>query len=83
MNILRRQEIDSIWLPLITYANTDQKEATRLGMDFEWSTLVNVHRKGKMTRGGVDFVDEVEEYQGSKQRGLTSRNIYMAPHLKI
>ena len=28
MNVLAIEDVDSLWLPLVTYANTDQKETT-------------------------------------------------------
>ena len=48
LNVLREEDFKALWLPLIVYDNTDQKETTttRLGMDWEWNTMV------KVTRGG-------------------------------
>ena len=60
MNVLTSQDVESIWLPLITYTNTDQEETTRLGLQNEWSTHVKVRREGNLTRGGMEVVDEVE-----------------------
>ena len=38
LNALTDYDIDTIWLPLIVYDNTDQKEVTRLGENWEWTT---------------------------------------------
>ena len=52
-----------LWLPLIIYANTDQKETTRLGSSWEWSTGVNVKREGEFTRSRLEDVDETEVFK--------------------
>ena len=44
LNALSDEEISQLWLPLVIYANTDQKESTRLGMLFEWSTSITIAR---------------------------------------
>ena len=49
-NALTEDEIRTIWLPIIIYTNTDQKETTRLGWVNEWSTSVIVSRDGNFTR---------------------------------
>ena len=38
LNALSNNEVTSVWLPLVIYDNTDQKELTRLGMDWEWNS---------------------------------------------
>ena len=38
LNALSQDEIDTLWLPLVVYVNTDQQETTRLGWVNEWST---------------------------------------------
>merc|ERR1712223_53703 len=38
LNALTEDDIRTIWLPLIVYDNTDQKEITRLGVEWEWTT---------------------------------------------
>ena len=43
---------------LVTYTNTDQRETTRLGMRWEWSTSVTVRREGRFTRTGLEDVDD-------------------------
>ena len=50
LNALTDDEKDIIWLPIVIYANTDQKETTRLGWIEEWSTGVVVSRDGNFTR---------------------------------
>ena len=46
------EDIKKLWLPLILYDNTDQKETTRLGEygNGEWGTSVLVSRDGEFTR---------------------------------
>ena len=58
LNALTDEEIRTLWLPLILYDNTDQKEVTRLGVDWEWMTLVTVSREGGFARSGIREVDE-------------------------
>ena len=50
LNALREEDIKSIWLPLVLYDNTNQKETTRLGWTTEWSTSVTVTREGNFSR---------------------------------
>ena len=50
LNALTEVDKSSIWLPIVVYANTDQKETTRLGWIEEWSTDVVVSRDGNLTR---------------------------------
>ena len=50
LNALTNENIESIWLPLVVYENTNQKETTRLGWTAEWSTSVTVSRDGNFTR---------------------------------
>ena len=35
LNALTQDDIALLWLPEVIYENTDQKESTRLGMQFE------------------------------------------------
>ena len=44
LNALSEDNMQSIWLPVLIYANTDQRESTRLGHITEWSTSVEVSR---------------------------------------
>ena len=66
LNALTKNEIKSIWLPLVIYDNTDQKQETRLGEygNGEWNTHISVIREGEFTRSGLDIVDETEIFGG-------------------
>ena len=75
MNVLAMNDVESLWLPLLTYANTDKKETTRLSVSNEWSTSVKVIREGGLTRGGIELVDEVEIFKGD-QNQLVMRQVY-------
>ena len=75
LNALTDDDIKAIWLPLIVYDNTDQKEVTRLGMDWEWATGVTVTREGNFTRSGIEEVDEAEIFEGAENR-LTMNQTY-------
>ena len=75
LNTLTQDDINTIWLPLIVYDNTDQKEVTRLGMDWEWATRVTVTREGNFTRTGLEEVDEAEVFEGAENR-LTMKQTY-------
>ena len=68
LNSLTDEDIKKLWLPLILYDNTDQKEVTRLGMDWEWMTFVTVSREGGLTRSGLNEVEEVEIFEGAENR---------------
>ena len=50
LNALSDSEKAMVWLPVVVYANTDQKETTRLGWVNEWSTSVVVARDGNFSR---------------------------------
>ena len=65
-NALSEDEIESIWLPLVIYTNTDQQESSRLGWVNEWSTNVRVERKGNFTRSGFEVLDETEVFKGQE-----------------
>ena len=75
LNALTADDVNTIWLPLVVYDNTDQKEVTRLGMDWEWATDVTVTREGNFTRSGVEEVDEAEIFEGAENR-LTMKQTY-------
>ena len=66
LNALSLGEIETLWLPMVIFTNTDQKETTRLGMQFEWSTYVSVKREGNFTRSVHEMVDETEIYKGEE-----------------
>ena len=75
LNPLTADDINTIWLPLIVYENTDQKEVTRLGENWEWATDVTVTREGRFTRSDLNKVDEVEIFEGAENR-LTMKQTY-------
>ena len=77
LNSLSEKDIETIWLPLIFYDNTDQKESTRLGEygNGEWMTLVTVTREGNFARSGIEEVDEAEIFEGAENR-LTMKQTY-------
>ena len=75
LNALTDEDIKTIWLPLIVYDNTDQKEVTRLGVDWEWATRVTVTREGNFTRSSWKEVDEAELFKGAENR-LTMNQTY-------
>lgn len=68
LNALSDDDINKLWLPLIIYANTDQKELTRLGVSWEWNTYVSVIREGKSTSAPMTEVDEAEVFEGSDNK---------------
>ena len=65
LNALTNNDFSQLWLPLVIYDNTDQKEMTRLGSTWEWNTQVNVIRDGNFTRSGLEVVDEAEIFKGN------------------
>ena len=75
LNALTDEDIKTIWLPLIVYDNTDQKEVTRLGVDWEWVTRITVTREGNFTGSNVEEVDEAEIFKGAENR-LTMNQTY-------
>ena len=77
LNALTENDIRAIWLPLMVYDNTDQKEVTRLGMEWEWATLVSVTRNlnNTFSRSGLDQVDEAEIFEGA-EHNLTMEQMY-------
>ena len=75
LNALLDDDIETLWLPLILYDNTDQKEVTRLGVEWEWMTSVTVSREGNFIRSGLDKVDEAEIFEGAENR-LTMNQTY-------
>ena len=66
LNALSTEDINSVWLPLVVYTNTDQQETTRLGMEWEWSTNVQVKREGAFERSKHDVLEEVEIFKGAE-----------------
>ena len=68
LNALIQNDIEALWLPIVIYENTDQKETTRLGEfgNGEWATKVVVRREGNSTAGGLEMVDETQIFDGSE-----------------
>ena len=64
LNALTQEDIQQLWLPEVIYENTDQKESTRLGVQWEWKTRMIVERNGKETPTDMHTVDETEIFQG-------------------
>ena len=68
LNALNSREMNELWLPLVIYENTDDKESTRLGTEWEWSTNVLVQRIGNATlsqyRDG--WLDETQIFEGTE-----------------
>ena len=66
LNALTKPDISMLWLPLIIYDNTDQKDSTRMGQSWEWVTGVSVIKEGDFTRSGLQEVDEAEIFEGNE-----------------
>ena len=73
LNALKKEEIEKLWLPKVIYENTDQKDTTRLGVDWEWETRVVVDRQGKCSPSGLDKVDEINIFKGGNDNESDSR----------
>ena len=74
LNALSQADIERLWLPLVIYSNTDQMETTRLGQPWEWTTLVDVLRKGNFTRSGLNKLHETEIFAGSENSLLMQQS---------
>ena len=75
LNALSEVDMRKLWLPLVIYANTDQKLSTRLGMEWEWNTIVTVTREGDFARSSLDSLHEVEIFKGDENT-LSMRQTY-------
>ena len=75
LNVLSTEDISNMWLPQVIYDNTDQKEVTRLGAMWEWSTPISVIREGSFIRSGLDVVDETEIFKGGENT-LSMQQVY-------
>ena len=64
LNALTQKDIKELWLPEVIYENTDQKETTRLGSNWEWKTEVVVKREGNSTISRLETVDETYIFRG-------------------
>ena len=77
LNALMQNHFEKLWLPIVIYENTDQKETTRLGEhgNGEWDTRVIVRKEGNPTLSGPDTLDETEIFTG-KDNSLVMSQIY-------
>ena len=75
LNALTDDDINQLWLPRVIYDNTDQKQQTRVGAMWEWSTLVSVLREGNFTRSDIDVLDEIEIFEG-EDNSLSMEQVY-------
>ena len=68
MNALTEDDAEKLWLPMVIYENTDQKEMTRLGENWEWRTNVFITKEGEFTISSDEVVDETRIFKGSENR---------------
>jgi hypothetical protein len=73
LNALSEQEIYSLWLPYVIYANTDMEEAVQLEDGLK--TIIVIAREGNFTRNEIYEVDEVEIFSGHENT-LTMKQTY-------
>ena len=68
LNTLNATEIRNLWLPLVIYENTDDKESTRLGTEWEWVTNVLVERNGTAVLGQLwdGWLHETQLFKGEE-----------------
>jgi hypothetical protein len=68
LNALTDEEIQSLWLPYVVYANTDMKEAVKLvkGLD----TTIVVNREGSLTRTTEHIHEEIDMFEGKENKLL-------------
>ena len=75
INTVREDDVKTLWLPLVLYANTDQQETTRLGEKWEWSTIIHILRKGDHSRNSFTEVEEAHVFKG-EENSLRMEQIY-------
>ena len=73
LNALRQTDYEQLWLPEVIYENTDQKESTRLGSNWEWKTSLIVRREGNSSSSGQDILDETEIFVGHENSLIMSQ----------
>ena len=73
LNALKETDYENLWLPKVIYENTDQKETTRLGSNWEWETRVIVKRGGNSSLSGFDTLDETEIFTGLENSLIMSQ----------
>ena len=64
LNALTQSEIGQLWLPKVIYENTDQKETTKLGSNWEWGTSLVVKQEGNPTMSGANTIEETDLFNG-------------------
>ena len=74
LNALSSEDINMLWLPLVIYTNTDQKETTRLGVEWEWTTDLWVQRESSFDRSELSVLDEAELFKGSENSLIMSQS---------
>ena len=75
LNALTQEDLQLLWLPEMIYENTDQKESTRLGENWEWKTNVVVERNTSGTPAGLEVADETQLFLGG-ENNLTMFQTY-------
>ena len=68
LNTLMQEDIEKLWLPEVIYENTNQKESSRLGVEWEWKTTVLVKREQQenFNETNLNLVDETYIFEGSE-----------------
>ena len=67
LNAMTDNDIETLWLPYVIYANTDMKEAVQL--DNGLHTTVVVSREGNFTTSSADVtIDETNVFEGKENR---------------
>ena len=77
LNALPQEDFEMLWLPIVIYENTDQKETTRLGEfgNGEWDTQVIVKKEGNHSTSGMNSLDETEIFK-SQENSLVMIQTY-------
>ena len=75
LKALTQGDIKELWLPKVIYKNTDQKQSTRLGENWEWETSIVVERTTNGRPAGLEVVDETELFLGG-ENNLTMFQTY-------
>ena len=75
INTVHEQDVQSLWLPLVIYTNTDQQETTRLGEKWEWSTILHVLREGGYSTNPFTELEEARVFKG-EENSLRMEQIY-------
>ena len=65
LNALSDTELQSLWIPYIIFANTDNEDAVTI---YDTRSTVSVKREGSFVRSGPEIADEIEIFQGKENR---------------